>query len=157
MAETNGQVARRRMAGKGIGSEGIGSARIDGEGIGGARIDGEGIGGARIDGARIDGEGIGSEGIGSEGIGRDRIGSERIDGTGIDTAPQKTAPERVTSTTHVNVALPFAKLEVHEPSEHLLALTTLVQDLAGLLARTTPSPEAEDLLRRAEELAAKIR
>ena len=142
MAETNGQVARRRMAGKGIGSEGIGSARIDGEGIGGARIDG----------ARIDGEGIGSEGIG-----RDRIGSERIDGKGIDTAPQKTAPERVTSTTHVNVALPFAKLEVHEPSEHLLALTTLVQDLAGLLARTTPSPEAEDLLRRAEELAAKIR
>ena len=147
MAETNGQVARRRMAGKGIGSEGIGSDRI-----GSARIDGEGIGGARIDGARIDGEGIGSEGIG-----RDRIGSERIDGKGIDTAPQKTAPERVTSTTHVNVALPFAKLEVHEPSEHLLALTTLVQDLAGLLARTTPSPEAEDLLRRAEGLAAKIR
>jgi len=132
MAETNGQVARRRVAGKGIGSDRIGSARIDGEGIG------------------------------SEGIGRDRIGSERIDGKGIDgkgidTAPQKTAPERVTSTTHVNVALPFAKLEVHEPSEHLLALTTLVQDLAGLLARTTPSPEAEDLLRRAEELAAKIR
>ena len=122
MAETNGQVARRRMAGKGIGSEGIGSARI-----------------------------------GSARIGSDRIGSERIDGKGIDTAPQKTAPERVTSTTHVNVALPFAKLEVHEPSEHLLALTTLVQDLAGLLARTTPSPEAEDLLRRAEELAAKIR
>ena len=107
MAETNGQVARRRMAGKGIGSEGIGSARIDDK--------------------------------------------------GVDTAPQKTAPERVTSTTHVNVALPFAKLQVHEPSEHLLALTTLVQDLAGLLARTTPSPEAEDLLRRAEELAAKIR
>ena len=147
MAETNGQVARRRMAGKGIGSEGIGSDRI-----GSARIDGEGIGGARIDGARIDCEGIGSEGIGGEGS-----GSARIDGKGVDTAPQKTAPERVTSTTHVNVALPFAKLEVHEPSEHLLALTTLVQDLSGLLARTTPSPEAEDLLRRAEELAAKIR
>jgi len=147
MAETNGQVARRRMAGKGIGSEGIGSARI-----GSARI-----GSDRIGSARIDGEGIGSARIDGEGIGRDRIGSERIDGKGIDTAPQKTAPERVTSTTHVNVALPFAKLEVHEPSEHLLALTTLVQDLAGLLARTTPSPEAEDLLRRAEELAAKIR
>ena len=132
MAEDNGQVARRRVAGKGISSD-------------------------RIDGERIDGERIGSEGIGSEGIGGEGSGSARIDGKGVDTAPQKTAPERVTSTTHVNVALPFAKLEVHEPSEHLLALTTLVQDLSGLLARTTPSPEAEDLLRRAEELAAKIR
>ena len=102
MAETNGRVARRRVAGKGI-------------------------------------------------------GSERIDGKGIDTAPQKTAPERVTSTTHVNVALPFAKLEVHEPSEHLLALTTLVQDLADLLARTTPGPDAEDLVSRAEALVARLR
>ena len=63
----------------------------------------------------------------------------------------------MTSTTHVNVALPFAKLEVHEPSEHLLALTNLVQDLAGLLVRTAPGPEAEDLLDRAEALAAKLR
>ena len=52
--------------------------------------------------------------------------------------PQKRAPEKVTSTTHVNVALPFAKLEVHEPSEHLVALTNLVQDLVELVARTTP-------------------
>ena len=127
MAETNGRVARRRVAGKGIGSD------------------------------RIDGERSGSEGIDGKGSGSEGSGSARIDGKGVDTAPQKSAPERVTSTTHVNVALPFAKLEVHQPSEHLLALTTLVQDLAGLLARTTPSPEAEDLLRRAEGLAAKIR
>ena len=96
-----------------------------------------------------------------------QVARKRVAGKGIHTAPEatapekaapeKAAPERVTSTTHVNVALPFAKLEVHEPSEHLLALTTLVQDLAGMLARTRPSPEAEDLLRRAEELAAKIR
>ena len=67
------------------------------------------------------------------------------------------APERVTSTTHVNVALPFSKVEVHEPSEHLLALTAIVQDLAGLLARTAPGPEADMLLSRVEELAAKLR
>ena len=72
-------------------------------------------------------------------------------------ARKKSAPEKVTSTTHVNVALPFAKLEVHEPSEHLLALATLVQDLADLLARTTPGPDAEDLVSRAEALAAKLR
>ena len=132
MAETTGRVARRRVAGKGIGSD-------------------------RIDGERSGSEGIDGKGSGSEGIGGEGIGSARIDDKGVDTAPQKTAPERVTSTTHVNVALPFAKLQVHEPSEHLLALTTLVQDLAGLLARAAPSPEAEDLLRRAEGLAAKIR
>ena len=106
----------------------------------------------RVAGKGIDGKGSGSEGIGGEGI-----GSARIDDKGVDTAPQKTAPERVTSTTHVNVALPFAKLEVHEPSEHLLALTNLVQDLAGLLARAAPGPEAEDLLDRAEALADKLR
>ena len=80
----------------------------------------------------------------------------RVAGKGIDPAPEKPAPERVTSTTHVNVALPFAKLEVHEPSEHLLALTTLVQDLAALLARMAPGPDAEDLVSRAAALAAKI-
>lgn len=77
-------------------------------------------------------------------------------------APEKVtavraAPEEVTSTTHVNVALPFAKLEVHEPSDHLLALTILVQDLAGLLARTAPGPEADAVLSRAERLATEIR
>ena len=71
--------------------------------------------------------------------------------------PQKRAPEKVTSTTHVNVALPFAKLEVHEPSEHLLALTNIVQDLVALVARTTPGAEAEALVSRAEALVDKLR
>ncbi len=71
--------------------------------------------------------------------------------------PQKRAPEKVTSTTHVNVALPFAKLEVHEPSEHLLALTNLVQDLVALVARTTPGPEVDALVSRAEALVDKLR
>ena len=85
-----------------------------------------------------------------------QVTRRRVAGKGIDPALEKAAPERVTSTTHVNVALPFAKLEVHEPSEHLLALTTLVQDLAALLARTAPGPDAEDLVSRAAALAAKI-
>jgi len=85
-----------------------------------------------------------------------QVTRRRVAGKGIDPALEKAAPERVTSTTHVNVALPFAKLEVHEPSEHLLALTTLVQDLAALLARMAPGPDAEDLVSRAAALAAKI-
>ena len=85
-----------------------------------------------------------------------QVTRRRVAGKGIDPALEKAAPERVTSTTHVNVALPFAKLEVHEPSEHLLAPTTLVQDLAALLARMAPGPDAEDLVSRAAALAAKI-
>ena len=67
-----------------------------------------------------------------------------------------TAPEKVTSSTHVNVALPFAKVEVHEPSEHLLALAALVCDMARLLARSSPGHEAGELLSRAEVLVAKL-
>jgi hypothetical protein len=67
-------------------------------------------------------------------------------------------PEKVKATTHVNVALPFSKLEVHEPSEHLLALAALVRDIARWLAHaTTPVPEADELVNRAEELVAKLR
>ena len=80
-------------------------------------------------------------------VARRRVAGKRID----------TAPEKVTSMTHVNVALPFAKVEVHEPSEHLLALAALLQDMADLLARTVPGPEADALLSRAEALEAKLR
>lgn len=67
------------------------------------------------------------------------------------------APEKVTSTTNVNVALPFSQVKIHEPSEHLIALTALVEELAGILAQIAPSPEADHLHSRAEELAAKLR
>jgi hypothetical protein len=55
----------------------------------------------------------------------------------------------------VNVALPFSQIKVEDPSDHLLALTGLVQELAGLLAEAVPSPEAEALRRRAHELASR--
>ena len=118
MAETNGQVARRQVAGKGIDPASDEAAAP-----------------AKAAPAK----------------------SAPAKSAPKKSAPKKSAPEKVTSTTHVNVALPFAKLEVHEPSEHLLALATLVQDLADLLARTTPGPDAEDLVSRAEALAAKLR
>ena len=117
MAETNGQVARRQVAGKGIDPASDEAAP------------------AKAAPAK----------------------AAPVKAAPVKAARKKSAPEKVTSTTHVNVALPFAKLEVHEPSEHLLALATLVQDLADLLARTTPGPDAEDLVSRAEALAAKLR
>jgi hypothetical protein len=63
----------------------------------------------------------------------------------------------MTETNGQVVALPFAKVEVHEPREHLLALAALVQDMAGVLARTALRPETDALLSRAEELVAKLR
>jgi len=122
MAETNGQVARRQVAGKGIDPASDEAAPAKAAPAKAAPVKAAPVKAAPVKAAR-----------------------------------KKSAPEKVTSTTHVNVALPFAKLEVHEPSEHLLALATLVQDLADLLARTTPGPDAEDLVGRAEALAAKLR
>ena len=68
------------------------------------------------------------------------------------------APARGDSSTRVNVALPFSQFKiVQEPSGHVLALTALVEDLAGLLAVAVPGPQAEALLRRAHELASQVR
>jgi hypothetical protein len=64
-------------------------------------------------------------------------------------------PARVDSSTRVNVALPFSQIKVEDPSDHLLALTGLVQELASLLAEAVPGPEAEALRRRAHELASR--
>jgi hypothetical protein len=57
----------------------------------------------------------------------------------------------------VNVALPFSQFKIQEPSDHLLALTALVEDLADLVADAVPGPEAEALRRRAHELASRVR
>jgi len=68
------------------------------------------------------------------------------------------AAARVDSSTRVNVALPFSQFKiVQEPSDHVLALTALVEDLAGLLAGAVPGPQAEALRRRAHELASQVR
>jgi hypothetical protein len=75
---------------------------------------------------------------------------------GPDGRVTKKAPERVTSTTKVNVAFPFSQVKIQEPSEHLVALTELVADLAGLVAEAAPGQEAERLKQRARDLAGKL-
>jgi DNA primase len=72
-----------------------------------------------------------------------------------DDRVSKRAPARVDSSTRVNVALPFSQFKIQEPSDHLLALTALVEDLARLVADAVPGPEAEALRRRAHELASR--
>ena len=68
----------------------------------------------------------------------------------------KKAPEKVMSATRVNVAFPFSSVKVHEPSEHLIALTALVHDMTLLLAEIAPGSDAERLGGRAEELLSKM-
>jgi len=72
-----------------------------------------------------------------------------------DKGPGRRAPARVNSSTRVNVALPFSQFKIQEPSDHLLALTALVEDLANLVADKVPGPKAEALCHRAHELANK--
>ncbi|HUK73261.1 MAG TPA: hypothetical protein VLW50_31685 [Streptosporangiaceae bacterium] len=64
--------------------------------------------------------------------------------------------EKVTTSTKVNVAFPLSQIKIQEPSSHLVALTALVDDLAGLLAETAPGPKAESLRRRAHDLASSL-
>lgn len=47
------------------------------------------------------------------------------------------------------------QFKIQEPSDHLLALTALVEELASLVAEKMPGPEAEALRHRAHELASR--
>lgn len=74
-----------------------------------------------------------------------------------DAQVRRRAPARVDSNTRVNVAFPFSQFKIQEPSDHLLALTALVEDLADLVADALPGPKAKALRSRAHELASPAR
>jgi len=78
-------------------------------------------------------------------------------GHGPDSQATRKLPVRASSTTKVNVAFPFSRVTVHEPSDELAALAALVADLATLVAGTAPGPDADRLARRAHELSARLR
>lgn len=74
-----------------------------------------------------------------------------------DGRASRRVPARVDSSTRVNVALPFSQFKIQEPSDHLVALTALVEELADLVAGAVPGPQAEAVRRRAHELASEMR
>ena len=78
-------------------------------------------------------------------------------GHGPDGPVSRKAPARVDSSTRVNVAFPFSQVKIQEPSDHLVALTALVAELADLVAGAAPGPEAQELRRRAHDLADHLR
>ena len=45
-------------------------------------------------------------------------------------------------TTRVNVAFPFSQIKIQEPTEDLVALATLVRDIAELLPEVVPGAKA---------------
>lgn len=83
--------------------------------------------------------------------------TEAGNGNHRDDRASKRPPARVDSSTRVNVAFPFSQVKIQEPSDHLLSLTELVAELAGLVADAMPGPQSEAVHRRARELAGQIR
>jgi len=75
-------------------------------------------------------------------------------------APTSVKPRQapvVVPTNKVNVALPFSKITVEEPSRELAELAILVAELAAIIETTTADPDAAQLRMRAQALAARIR
>jgi hypothetical protein len=71
-------------------------------------------------------------------------------------ATVRSAPENVNGNTHVNVAFPFSKITVQEPSSELVDLTALVSDLLVALADWMPEERLAELRSRAEALSARL-
>jgi hypothetical protein len=65
---------------------------------------------------------------------------------------RRSSPEIVAPTNRINVALPFAHLQVEEPSQDLAELAHILAELAAVVADLAPTSTAKDLRARAEAL-----
>ena len=57
------------------------------------------------------------------------------------------------SNNRIVVAFPFSAIKMEEPSESVAELASIIADLTELVAKTAPSPEADELVERAGRLA----
>jgi hypothetical protein len=98
----------------------------------------------------------------SKGKGSDRVKEKGKAVDSVVAAPAKdggsgrTAPETVNGNTHVNVAFPFSKIEVQEPTAELVELAGLLYELIGALAEWVPEESVRDIRSRAEALCARL-
>jgi hypothetical protein len=67
------------------------------------------------------------------------------------------APRVVAPMNKVNVALPFSKITVEEPSKEFTELAAIVAALAAAMERVVTEPELIQLRERADVLAARSR
>jgi hypothetical protein len=69
----------------------------------------------------------------------------------------RSAPEVVAPTNRINVALPFSKIQIDEPSKDVGELAAVVSELASVVERVAPGEVSRRLRERAEAVAAKLR
>ncbi len=69
----------------------------------------------------------------------------------------RAAPRVVAPTNRINVALPFSKIQVAEPSKDLGELAAMVAELAAVVERVAPGEESRRLHEHAQTLAARVR
>ena len=79
----------------------------------------------------------------------DERGTARASGT-------RSAPGIVAPTNRVNVALPFSKFVMEEPSREFAELAAIVAELAAAVESAVASPHTALLRQRAEALAARV-
>lgn len=77
-------------------------------------------------------------------------------GTAKDSHPSS-APRMIAPTNKVNVALPFSKITVEEPSKEFRELARIVAGLAAVVERLAAQPEVTRLRERADVIAAQSR
>jgi len=61
-----------------------------------------------------------------------------------------------TGNTRVNLALPFSKIEVQEPTAELVEVATLLSELVGSLAEWVPEETLGEIRSRADALCARL-
>ena len=76
--------------------------------------------------------------------------------TAKDSHPSS-APRMIAPTNKVNVALPFSKITVEEPSKEFRELARIVAGLAAVVERLAAQPEVTRLRERADVIAAQSR
>jgi hypothetical protein len=79
------------------------------------------------------------------------------DASGEPRSHPRSAPEVVAPTNRINVALPFSKIQIDEPSKELGELAAVVAELAAAVERVAPGEKSRRLRERAEEVVAKLR
>lgn len=77
-------------------------------------------------------------------------------GTARDSYPSS-APRMIAPTNKVNVALPFSKITVEEPSKEFRELARIVAGLAAVVECLAAQPEVTRLRERADVIAAQSR
>jgi len=80
------------------------------------------------------------------------VAAGKADGASADSP--RTAPEVVAPSNRVNVALPFAKITVQEPTRDLTELVAIVAELVTIVEDIAPGPATKKLHTRARALAA---